>query len=51
MDGITVLRITEFYNESTMDEDIVITDFEIGSEQQNDIGDYPDGFVPSLYDL
>lgn len=28
-----------------------MTDFEIGLEQQNDLGDYPDGFDPSLYDL
>jgi len=34
-----------------MDEDMVITDFEIGPEQQDNMGDYPDGFVPSLYDL
>jgi len=28
-----------------------IPDFEIGTELQHDLGDYPDGFDPSLYDL
>jgi len=28
-----------------------MTDLEIGSELQHDLGDYPDGFDPSLYDL
>lgn len=28
-----------------------MTDLEIGSELQHDLGDYPDAFDPSLYDL
>ncbi len=28
-----------------------MTDLEIGSELQHDLGDFPDGFDPSLYDL
>ncbi len=28
-----------------------MTDLGIGSELQHDLGDYPDGFDPSLYDL
>ncbi len=34
-----------------MEAETEMIDFEIGSEQQNDLGDYPDGFDPSLYDL
>ena len=34
-----------------MGADTEMTDFEEGSELQNDLGDYPDGFDPNLYDL
>jgi len=34
-----------------MGADTEMTDSEIGSEELNDLGDYPDGFDPSLYDL
>ncbi len=34
-----------------MEDDTEMTDFERWLEQQNDLGDYPDGFDPSLYDL
>ena len=27
------------------------TEFEIWSEEQHDLGDYPEGFDPDLYDL
>lgn len=51
MVGITVLRIMEFYNPMAMKADMEMTHLEIGSELQHDLGDYPDGFDPSLYDL
>jgi hypothetical protein len=41
----------ESYNPMFMEADTDMTDLEIGSEQQHDPGDYPDGFDPSLYDL
>jgi len=34
-----------------MKADMEMTHLEIGSELQHDLGDYPDGFDPSLYDL
>lgn len=51
MDGITVLQIMESYNPMVMEANIKMTDLEIRSELQHDLGDYPDGFDPSLYDL
>ena len=51
MVGITVLPIMEFFNPNPMKVDPEMTDLEIGSELQHDLGDYPDGFDPSLYDL
>lgn len=51
MDGIIVLQITESYNPMAMEANTEMTDLEIGSELQLDLGDYPDGFDPSLYDL
>ena len=51
MDGITVLLIMEFFNPNPMKMDPEMTDLEMGSELQHDLGDYPDGFNPSLYDL
>lgn len=34
-----------------MEANLEINDLEMGSELQHDLGDYPDGFDPSLYDL
>ena len=51
MDGTTVLPIMEFYKESAMEAETEKTDLEQWSEEQHDLGDYPDGFEPSLYDL
>lgn len=51
MDGITVLPITESYDPMVMEANTEMTHLEIGSELQYDLGDYPDGFDPSLYDL
>ncbi|MFD2101323.1 hypothetical protein [Flagellimonas iocasae] len=41
----------EFYRDEAMGADTEMTEIEIGTEQQYDPGDYPDGFDPSLYDL
>ena len=51
MVGITVLLIMEFFNPNPMKVDPEMTDLEIGSELKHDLGDYPDGFDPILYDL
>ncbi len=51
MDDTTVLRIMESYNPMVMEANTDMTDLGIGSELQHDLGDYPDGFDPSLYDL
>lgn len=51
MDAITVLPMTGFYDQNTMEEETEMTDIEKWEEQQNDLGDYPDGFDPGLYDL
>lgn len=51
MGATTVLQITGFYNANAMEANTEMTDLEIGSELQHDLGDYPDGFNPSLYDL
>ena len=51
MAGIIVLPITGFYKANAMEANTVMTEFEIGSELQHDLGDYPDGFQPNLYDL
>ncbi len=34
-----------------MEADTEMNGLEIGSGLQHDLGDYPDGFDPSLYDL
>ena len=51
MVGITVLLMMEFFNPNPMKVDPEMTDLGIGTELQHDLGDYPDGFDPSLYDL
>jgi len=39
------------YNPIAMETDMEMNELEIGSELQHDLGDYPDGFDPGLYDL
>ena len=39
------------YRNNTMEANTDMTDLEIGSELKHDLGDYPDGFDPILYDL
>lgn len=51
MDAITVLPIMESFEPNAMKREPEMTDIEKWEEQQNDLGDYPDGFDPSLYDL
>lgn len=51
MDDTTVLQIMESYDPMDMEANTDMTDLEIGSELKHDLGDYPDGFDPSLYDL
>lgn len=50
MEAITVLRIMVNYKAHTM-KDKEKTEFEIWLGEQQDLGDYPDGFDPDLYDL
>ena len=40
----------DFYKTNTM-KNSENTDFEKGMEIQHDLGDYPDGFNPDLFDL
>jgi hypothetical protein len=39
------------YNPMVMEANTEMNDLDIGSELQHDLGDFPDGFDPSLYDL
>jgi hypothetical protein len=39
------------YNPMVMEANTKMNDLDIGSELQHDLGDFPDGFDPSLYDL
>jgi len=41
----------ESYNPMDMEANTEMTEFEEWLVEQNDLGDYPDGFDPSLYDL
>ena len=51
MGGITVLPIMASFDSNAMKEEPEMTDIEKWEEQQIDLGEYPDGFDPSLYDL
>lgn len=50
MEAITVLQTTENYN-NVRYEKYRKTAFEIWLEDTQDLGDYPDGFDPDLYNL